>query len=434
MRRPHRSIEVFDISLMAVVTKAMGAFLVLMLLLIPYYSSGSLGDQAAADVAKQLAEAEQQLKALSSKLNGMNPQAIAQALQQAQQHLAEANRNLSALKRANDALNAQAQRLDSENTGLRDQVGKLAAEQNKIRVDGMLTSWDCNDARIVYGIIQPEQFIQVGKDGKLNYVLNHQLSLGSQITTTDDDILRMFPTARSLFERGHGQRFDSSAFRYDADTGDYYVVVATTAKEATTIDGMEGSHVLKHVAADCHALIGLRYYVPSKKSYEQIRVHEMTIPKNAYAIMPFMLRVDGEKVSYLPSDKRGLDWLQDQVAHAQKAATPAGGNNAANALDLNAEAKQLCYGRNVPDEQRFRGCTAVIRLKLESPSHMATAFFNRGVLYAGDGKNNEAIQDFNEAIRLKPDYAEAIKKRADVLAKKGTSPGGSSATNANDPK
>jgi len=37
MRRTHRSIETFDISLMAVVTKAMGAFLVMMLLLIPSY-------------------------------------------------------------------------------------------------------------------------------------------------------------------------------------------------------------------------------------------------------------------------------------------------------------------------------------------------------------------------------------------------------------
>ena len=45
MKRPHRSIETFDISLMAVVTKAMGAFLVLMLLLMPYYRSGPIGQQ-----------------------------------------------------------------------------------------------------------------------------------------------------------------------------------------------------------------------------------------------------------------------------------------------------------------------------------------------------------------------------------------------------
>jgi hypothetical protein len=38
LRRPRRSIETFDIALMAVVTKAMGAFLVLMLIMLPSYN------------------------------------------------------------------------------------------------------------------------------------------------------------------------------------------------------------------------------------------------------------------------------------------------------------------------------------------------------------------------------------------------------------
>lgn len=38
MRRPRRTIETFDIALMAVVTKAMGAFLVLMLIMLPSYN------------------------------------------------------------------------------------------------------------------------------------------------------------------------------------------------------------------------------------------------------------------------------------------------------------------------------------------------------------------------------------------------------------
>ena len=39
LRRQNRSIEVFDIALMNVVTKAMGAFLVLMLLMLPAYNA-----------------------------------------------------------------------------------------------------------------------------------------------------------------------------------------------------------------------------------------------------------------------------------------------------------------------------------------------------------------------------------------------------------
>lgn len=58
MRRPNRSIETFDISLMAVVTKAMGAFLVMMLLLLPYYSSSSLGKDEAQDLAKKVQDAD----------------------------------------------------------------------------------------------------------------------------------------------------------------------------------------------------------------------------------------------------------------------------------------------------------------------------------------------------------------------------------------
>lgn len=66
MRRPHRTIETFDISLMAVVTKAMGAFLVLMLLLLPYYTPDSTEDDAA--------ELLRQLKLLDAKLDEVSTQ------------------------------------------------------------------------------------------------------------------------------------------------------------------------------------------------------------------------------------------------------------------------------------------------------------------------------------------------------------------------
>ena len=69
MRRSNRNIETFDISLMAVVTKAMGAFLVLMLLLMPYYSSGPIGQQAAADLAKKVEQADLKIREVIDKLN-----------------------------------------------------------------------------------------------------------------------------------------------------------------------------------------------------------------------------------------------------------------------------------------------------------------------------------------------------------------------------
>jgi type II secretory pathway pseudopilin PulG len=62
MRRPHRSIETFDISLMAVVTKAMGAFLVLMLLLLPYYTPNARTQEVTEELLLQL-------KVISSKIH-----------------------------------------------------------------------------------------------------------------------------------------------------------------------------------------------------------------------------------------------------------------------------------------------------------------------------------------------------------------------------
>ena len=62
MRRPHRQIEVFDISLMAVVTKAMGAFLVLMLILIPYYPTGPNVEQTVEDAQSKVEDAKANVK------------------------------------------------------------------------------------------------------------------------------------------------------------------------------------------------------------------------------------------------------------------------------------------------------------------------------------------------------------------------------------
>ena len=107
MKRPHRSIETFDISLMAVVTKAMGAFLVLMLLLIPYYKSGPIAQKPIDDLAKKVEEVDKNIKNVVDKLATASAEDLRKLLDEARKDLDDARKLIAELKRAVDQLNAQ---------------------------------------------------------------------------------------------------------------------------------------------------------------------------------------------------------------------------------------------------------------------------------------------------------------------------------------
>lgn len=154
MRRPNRSIETFDISLMAVVTKAMGAFLVLMLLLLPYYTPEPRESDAAEllrqlktmnarldEVAKQLgdtnrgpAELRQDLGKLSvdasmraeviAKLEGLINKAFSE-VRRLETEVARLDQENRRLKDENDRLNAELDRVMAENQALRDEIASL---------------------------------------------------------------------------------------------------------------------------------------------------------------------------------------------------------------------------------------------------------------------------------------------------------------------
>jgi tetratricopeptide (TPR) repeat protein len=57
------------------------------------------------------------------------------------------------------------------------------------------------------------------------------------------------------------------------------------------------------------------------------------------------------------------------------------------------------------------GCTAVIQSGRQVLQNLARAYNNRGVAYRVKGKYAEALNDFNEAIRLVPDYGTAFNNR-----------------------
>lgn len=69
-----------------------------------------------------------------------------------------------------------------------------------------------------------------------------------------------------------------------------------------------------------------------------------------------------------------------------------------------------CYG-DATDDQIIQGCDAVIKSGKGSSADQANAFYNRGRAYSRKGQFDRAIQDYDQAIKLKPDHASAFNNR-----------------------
>jgi hypothetical protein len=116
LRRPSRQIEVFDISLMAVVTKAMGAFLVLFVLVLPYYVSDPDVDTTAGSAREQLAKMREEIENLARQV-GANPAdkgALEAAIRRLREALSESDDKIDQLYKEASALSSQLRRTREE--------------------------------------------------------------------------------------------------------------------------------------------------------------------------------------------------------------------------------------------------------------------------------------------------------------------------------
>lgn len=129
-----------EIAMMAVITKAMGAFLVLMIVLMPYYTSDPVAQRTADEATEQVDHAKQKLQEAQDKLKkgrltDEEIDALLDELDEATRQLEEALLNIHQLKIQVDQLTSQVKRLEEllvaqekEITALKVEIAKLLAE------------------------------------------------------------------------------------------------------------------------------------------------------------------------------------------------------------------------------------------------------------------------------------------------------------------
>lgn len=86
---------------------------------------------------------------------------------------------------------------------------------------------------------------------------------------------------------------------------------------------------------------------------------------------------------------------------------------------LSPDWTQCVGGPRISKDQSIAACTRIIDGGKETGENLAIAFNNRGLAYYDKGDLTRAIADYDQAIRLKPDYATAFYKRGLVYLAKG---------------
>jgi tetratricopeptide (TPR) repeat protein len=80
---------------------------------------------------------------------------------------------------------------------------------------------------------------------------------------------------------------------------------------------------------------------------------------------------------------------------------------------LRAVATETANDCDSPDsERRIRACSELIEAPDTAPPRRATAYANRALAYSLQGKYETAIRDYDQAIRLFPEFAVALNNRA----------------------
>lgn len=132
MARRDREINIFNIAFLDVITGAMGAFVLLVVILAPYYTgSDPRSRKAQQEAQSSVSNAQQNVQQAQQSVPQDNQQAQ-QALKQAQDDLAKAKQQLDAVKQQLDQLTSQNNRLSALDNQQQQQIADLQkqAEQS----------------------------------------------------------------------------------------------------------------------------------------------------------------------------------------------------------------------------------------------------------------------------------------------------------------
>jgi tetratricopeptide (TPR) repeat protein len=101
------------------------------------------------------------------------------------------------------------------------------------------------------------------------------------------------------------------------------------------------------------------------------------------------------------------------VARISLALTVGGYLQAVSAFAQTRQEWLLCLGQDFSSpDLPIKGCTAIIQTGRQVIDRLATAYNNRGVAYRLKAEYDKAIEDFNEAIRLRPNSPTTFNNRA----------------------
>ncbi len=140
MRRRHHETSGGEVAMMAVITKAMGAFLVLMIMLLPYYTGDTQSQQTVDDTGRRIDEAKAGLdgavdRLKQGRLTDAEIDDILKRLQRAHDELTEAQGLIRQLRIKVDQAASQINRLEQQNAALQAQVATLQTQAAQLQAE-----------------------------------------------------------------------------------------------------------------------------------------------------------------------------------------------------------------------------------------------------------------------------------------------------------